>query len=249
MLFLIYLIFAFIFYIVRLYMYIVLSNIDSIVFGNNCIWKFPSLKVLNATLQFHSDARISVLMTITKEIITYNMMQRLNFSIIKDQTLRQIISENYEKRNANNQYFLSLLLLSRLLKTFNGIFLLSVLIMSRTLQSESTLYSCLNVKELLAQNRREIWTLSNCNGTRIYNHLVRTRTPNHLIKLAFVRPLYDSSIEKETFKNIYDRRRIALSKVFKFFISRVLLYLNLSMWLYQIWKLQSLIFQNLYNTI
>ena len=26
------------------------------------------------------------------------------------------------------------------------------------------------------------------------------------------RPLYDSSIEKEAFKNIYDRRRIALSK-------------------------------------
>ena len=27
-------------------------------------------------------------------------------------------------------------------------------------QSESTLYSCLNVKELLAQSRHEIWTLS-----------------------------------------------------------------------------------------
>ena len=31
-------------------------------------------------------------------------------------------------------------------------------------QSESTLYSCLNVKELLARNRREIWSLSACNG-------------------------------------------------------------------------------------
>ena len=60
------------------------------------------------------------------------MMQRLNFSIIKDQTLQQIISENYEKQNAQNQYFLSLLVLSRLLKTFKGIFLLYVLIMSRT---------------------------------------------------------------------------------------------------------------------
>ena len=37
------------------------------------------------------------------------MKQRLNFSIIKDQTLRQIISGNYEKRNAQNQHFLSLL--------------------------------------------------------------------------------------------------------------------------------------------
>ena len=29
-------------------------------------------------------------------------------------------------------------------------------------QSESTLYSCLNVKELLAQNRRNIWNLRKC---------------------------------------------------------------------------------------
>ena len=43
-------------------------------------------------------------------------------------------------------------------------------------QSESTLYSCLNVKELLARNRREIGSLSDCNGTRTHNHLVRKRT-------------------------------------------------------------------------
>ena len=30
------------------------------------------------------------------------------------------------------------------------------------LQSESTFYSCLNVKELLAQSRREIWRWSDC---------------------------------------------------------------------------------------
>ena len=41
-------------------------------------------------------------------------------------------------------------------------------------QSESTLYSCLNVKELLAQN----------NGIRTHNHLVGKRTTlNHLSKL------------------------------------------------------------------
>ena len=34
-------------------------------------------------------------------------------------------------------------------------------------QSESTLYSCLNVKELLAQNRRKIWSLSDCNWTLV----------------------------------------------------------------------------------
>ena len=51
-------------------------------------------------------------------------------------------------------------------------------------QSKSTLYSFLNVKELLARNMREIWSLSGCNGTRTRNHLVRKRTLNHLAKLA-----------------------------------------------------------------
>ena len=32
--------------------------------------------------------------------------------------------------------------------------------------SESTLYSCLNVKEVLPRNRRQSWSLSDCNGTR-----------------------------------------------------------------------------------
>ena len=44
---------------------------------------------------------------------------------------------------------------------------------------ESTLYSCLNVREL-ARNRREIWGLSGCNGTRTHNHLVRKQIHNHL---------------------------------------------------------------------
>ena len=50
-------------------------------------------------------------------------------------------------------------------------------------QNESTLYSCVNVKELLAQNRREIWSLSDCNWTRTLNHLARKRTLDHLAKL------------------------------------------------------------------
>ena len=43
---------------------------------------------------------------------------------------------------------------------------------------------CLNVKELLARNRRHIWRLSGSNGIRIHNHLVHKRTLNHLAKLA-----------------------------------------------------------------
>ena len=52
-------------------------------------------------------------------------------------------------------------------------------------QSESTFYSCLNVKELLAQNRRKIWSLSDCNWIRTNSHLVRKRTLNYLTKLFF----------------------------------------------------------------
>ena len=51
-------------------------------------------------------------------------------------------------------------------------------------ESESTLYSCLNVKELLARSRRHIARLSDGNGTRTHNHLVRKRILNHLAKLA-----------------------------------------------------------------
>ena len=54
-----------------------------------------------------------------------------------------------------------------------------VLIMSRTSFSESTLYSRLNVKDLLAQNRREIWSLSDCNRTRTHNHLVHKTNAQH----------------------------------------------------------------------
>ena len=49
-------------------------------------------------------------------------------------------------------------------------------------QSESILYSCLNVKELLARSRHKIWGLSDCNWTRTQNLLVRKWTLNHLPK-------------------------------------------------------------------
>ena len=51
-------------------------------------------------------------------------------------------------------------------------------------QSEFTPYSCLNIKELLARNRREIWSLSDFNWTRTRNHLVRKLTLNRLGKLV-----------------------------------------------------------------
>ena len=51
-------------------------------------------------------------------------------------------------------------------------------------QSESTLYSCLNVKELLVKAGAKFWNLSDFNWTRTHNHLVHKRTLNHLAKLA-----------------------------------------------------------------
>ena len=51
-------------------------------------------------------------------------------------------------------------------------------------QSASTLYSFLNVKELLVRNRRDIWSLRNSSRIQTHNHLVCKRTPNHLAKLA-----------------------------------------------------------------
>ena len=51
-------------------------------------------------------------------------------------------------------------------------------------QSESTLYNCLNVKELFARSRREIWSLSDCNLTRTHNHLANKRTLNYLAKIG-----------------------------------------------------------------
>ena len=48
-------------------------------------------------------------------------------------------------------------------------------------QSESTFCSYLNVKELLAWNRRDIWNLSDSNRIRTHNHLLCKQTLNHLV--------------------------------------------------------------------
>ena len=49
--------------------------------------------------------------------------------------------------------------------------------------NESTLYRCLNVKELLARSRHQIWSLSDCHWTRTHNHLVHKWKLNHLVWL------------------------------------------------------------------
>ena len=51
-------------------------------------------------------------------------------------------------------------------------------------QSESIIYICLNVKELLAQNMHYISGLSNCNESLAHIHLVCNPTLKHLAKLT-----------------------------------------------------------------
>ena len=52
------------------------------------------------------------------------------------------------------------------------------------IQSESTLYSCLNIKSFFSWSERVMWCLSDCNWTWSQNQLVRKRTLNHLAELA-----------------------------------------------------------------
>ena len=51
-------------------------------------------------------------------------------------------------------------------------------------QSESTLYNCLNFKEILARNRSHIWSLSNSNRIRTHNLLVHKQTLSHVPKVV-----------------------------------------------------------------
>ena len=50
---------------------------------------------------------------------------------------------------------------------------------------ESTLYTCLNVKELLARRRSQVWSLNYCNWTPTQNHWLRKQTLNHWAKLTY----------------------------------------------------------------
>ena len=60
-----------------------------------------------------------------------------------------------------------------------------VIIMSlNVFQSESILYCCLNLKELLARNMHIIWSLRDSNWIRIHNLIVCKQTLSHLAKLV-----------------------------------------------------------------
>ena len=57
---------------------------------------------------------------------------------------------------------------------------------SIVVSSDCMFHSCVNVKELLAHSRHKIWSLSDCNWTRIQSYLVRKRTLNRLAKLVIL---------------------------------------------------------------
>ena len=50
---------------------------------------------------------------------------------------------------------------------------------------EEDLDYCLNAKKLLAQNKHDIQSLSDCNEIRTHNHLICKRTLSHLARLAY----------------------------------------------------------------
>ena len=63
---------------------------------------------------------------------------------------------------------------------------LYVLMVPRTSFWVNSLDGCLNVKELLARSRREIWSLNDCNWTWTHKHVVHKQALNHLLKLSCV---------------------------------------------------------------
>ena len=67
---------------------------------------------------------------------------------------------------------------------FQTCFSLHVISISRTSFTVNLLCSCLNAKESLARNRCDIWSLSEINGIRTHNYVVRKQTLNQIAKLG-----------------------------------------------------------------
>ena len=62
----------------------------------------------------------------------------------------------------------------------NGVFLLCHI----CVKNESTVWNCVIIKEVSAQNRHDICKLRDCNETGTNDHIVYKRTLNYLAKLA-----------------------------------------------------------------
>ena len=71
---------------------------------------------------------------------------------------------------------------------------------------------------LFARNRSNIWSLSDCNGTRTHNHLVRKRTLNQLLcKLLWIQKLINIKTllqHQAKFINVFHTKFVDVSKSF-----------------------------------
>ena len=137
-----------------------------------CLSKFQYLIFIRFSfiLAFNTEDNKDIVLTTccTYKLVTYNRKLKHSFHLT--------IFVKFSSTNWNNSFY----------KCFRQSISLTVCSYHVTyaFQSESKLYSCLNVKELFAQNRRKIWSLNDCNGTRTHDHVVRKRTLNHLAKLV-----------------------------------------------------------------
>ena len=104
------------------------------------------------------------------EIFDSNEIRTQN-SLVRKQTLNHL---------AKLVKWLSCVVSTYLYGAFDGMYYY----VTYAIQSESTHYSCLNVKEIFDWNRRNISSLSDSNGIQTHHHLVHKWTLNHLAKLA-----------------------------------------------------------------
>ena len=127
---------------------------------------------------------------ITEKVFFPEALYKFDFTSLKTKLLNNISSGSNGIVNHNHLFRKwTLNHLAKLAKRLNyvvstylyGVYYYHV---TYAFPSESTLYSCLNVKVLLARNRRGVRSLSDGNWIRIHNHLVRKSTVDHLVKLV-----------------------------------------------------------------
>ena len=105
----------------------------------------------------------------------FNDFQNRNFSVLRLKWTQTVeMKQNQTFFHGSFQIWCHIFFLLKYIKEFQWLY---IIIMSRT-SFRVNLHSvvCLNIKELLAQRRSHIWSLSDNNEIRTLNHLARKRT-------------------------------------------------------------------------
>ena len=99
-------------------------------------------------------------------------------------------------------------------------------------QSESTLYSCLNVKELLARSRREIWRWSNLNlKASLAKWLsVRLRTKWFWVRVQLQKYVISRNVFKLLIKVLIKAKQTKYPTISKFHATK---YRNCVYWIWE----------------